>query len=259
MRTTTPQQERVIWITALLSALIVACGLVLGCGVASAASTSSLNLTVAGSSTPLLHGGSDTPYGVALPTGAACPGDTEHDGQHVFSYLVPSTIDPESLNFRTGLPSAGYGFITHGEYYGAINTAPNSGTVVEIPPSFTWTRLTTQDLFPHGQTLSTWNAGLACANDHGAVTALWNTDVTFHASASDPKGFTFQTEDHVLPSAGTAIPFSVWCILVAALLAVAAIVIDRRHRQRKPASELTDAGDPATSDLGHTPVGAGRR
>ena len=56
---------------------------------------------------PLLSGGSTTPFTVALPTNAACSGDTATDGYHVYSYLVPEGTDVSTLNALGGVPPRG--------------------------------------------------------------------------------------------------------------------------------------------------------
>ena len=75
-------------------------------------------LVTPGTTRALASGGSTTPYGVVLPAGASCPGDTAHDGYHVFTYLVPSHASPTDVSFTTGLPSRWYGYIAEGAYVG---------------------------------------------------------------------------------------------------------------------------------------------
>ncbi len=231
---------------------------------AGAATDSTLAITRPGSTQLLNRGASITPYGVQLPAGASCPADTQHHGQHVFSYLVPTSQSPNSVSFKTGVPDQGYGYITHGQYYGAINTAPDSGLVVEIPHSFTWTRLTSTELFPTGQHSTTWNGGLACADEFGKVTAFWNSAVTFTADPADPHGFTWHVSQHALPGSGFHVPTSVLFLVGAAVLAIAAIAYDRRHRAKKSAGS-TDATSgssilgAADRPAGRPPVGSGKR
>src|ERR1700683_5328560 len=141
---------------------------------------------------PLDSGGSATPYGVLLPSGASCPGDTAHDGYLVYSYLVPAGVPPTAVSFKMGDTSKYYGYISECSYYGAINTAENTGEIVGLPPEFTWSRLTPADLFPQGAKTATWDGGIACANTHGVVTTYWNSEIVFEASAKDPGGFTWR-------------------------------------------------------------------
>ena len=145
-------------------------------------------ITAGGESTPLNSGGSATLYGVQLPSGASCPGDTAHDGYLVYSYLVPAGVSPTVVSFKTGDPSKYYGYISEGSYYGAVNTAENTGEIVEIPPQFTWSRLTPADLFPPGAHTATWDGGIACADTHGVVTNYWNSEIVFDGQRQGPRG-----------------------------------------------------------------------
>ena len=145
---------------------------------------------------PLASGGSTTLFTVALPSQAACTGDTQNGGYLVFSYLVPQGTAPTTVNFSTGDPSTGYGFVSStGTYYGAINTAPTTGQIIGIP-EFEWGPLVANggvalsSLLYSGGTSGVWEGGIACAKS-GAVSDWWNTEITFTASASDPGGFTW--------------------------------------------------------------------
>ncbi len=92
---------------------------------------------------PLASGGSATVFTVALPTAAACSGDTANKGYHVYSYLEPAGTNITSITF-INFPSAGYGFVdSGGTYYGAANTAINTGQIVNIPTNFEWDKLVT--------------------------------------------------------------------------------------------------------------------
>src|ERR1700689_4780417 len=139
-----------------------------GPAVAGAATASTEGITPPGQVTPLNSGGSATPYAVGLPSGASCPGDTAHDGYHVFSYLVPQGVSPTAVSFKTGDPSKWFGYIANGSYFGAVNPAQDPGQAVSPPAEFVWPRLSPQDLFAHGQSSATWEGGIACADVHGA-------------------------------------------------------------------------------------------
>ncbi len=155
-----------------------------------------------GTTTELASGGSTTQFTVSLPAQAACSGDTESDGYHVFSYLVKSTVAVTGITFPDNLPNSAddqYGLVeADGTYWGAKNTAPSTGQIIEIPNDFEWAPLVTQ----HGVGLNTllygakhatgaWNAGLACTNKSGAVTDYWLTQVTFTSSTTDANHFTW--------------------------------------------------------------------
>jgi hypothetical protein len=142
-------------------------------------------------------GASTTPFTVALPANAGCSGDTASNGYHVYSYLVPQGTSVAGATF-VEYPSTGYGFVDNtGLYYGPANTAIGTGQIISIPNDLQWAPLVTADSVPLGTLLYTsgtsgvWEAGLVCANTHGAVTDNWNTEVTFTANAGDPHGFTW--------------------------------------------------------------------
>lgn len=185
-----------------------------------------------GTSIPLRAGGSATPYGVLLPQGASCPGDTAHGNYHVFSYLVPNGVAPSAVNFGGILPSRGFGYIANGEYYGAINTAENTGLIPGLPADFTWSRLTPQELFTKGEGSALWDGGIVCATARGQVTDAWNTEFLFTASATDPGGFTWSVvgQDPPSSSSGGQFPwFAVVLVVAAVVLGGSAVGMSRRR------------------------------
>ncbi|MGD0391945.1 MAG: hypothetical protein ABSC41_04820 [Acidimicrobiales bacterium] len=203
-------------------------------------------ITQPGSLTPLDSGGSETLYGVVLPSGAGCPGDTAHEGYHIFSYLVPKGVSPASVSFKRGRADKGFGYIAYGMYYGAINTALGSGLVAGLPPDFTWARLTPNDLFPKGEKSATWEGGIACANTDGVVTNYWNSEIVFTASTSDPRGFTWRVVAQ--PTLGAShrwLWIGVALIVLSVLLAALAVFLSRRRDE--------SSGGPSPSSDGTTP------
>jgi hypothetical protein len=203
-----------------------------GPAVAGAATASTEVITPPGQVTPLNSGGSATPYAVVLPSGASCPGDTAHDGYHVFSYLVPQGVSPTAVSFKTGDPSKWFGYIANGSYFGAVNTAEDTGQVVSLPAEFVWTRLTPQDLFAHGQSSATWEGGIACADVHGTVTDYWNSQIIFTASTADPGGFTWKVvQSPVSSSGGFSTVIAVVLVGLGLGFALLAVVLSRRHRE----------------------------
>ncbi len=214
----------------------------------------SATITRPNGATPLDGGGSATLYGVVLPAGATCPGDTAHHGYHVFSFLVPVGVSPASVSFRTGLPSKGFGYITFGSYYGAINTAENTGQIVGVPPQFTWSRLTRHDLFPAGQTTTTWTGGLACADTHGVVTDYWASRIRFTASASDPGGFTWRVlAQPAAASSHGRLWIGVGLLVLAALFGGLAVLLGARRDRASPSGRSD--GTPGTPPAHPTVAG----
>jgi hypothetical protein len=139
--------------------------------------------------TPLNSGGSETMFDVALPRGAHCAHDTEHFGYHVWSYMVPKGTDPTSVRFIGLVPTPGLGFVGGGQLLAAANTAVDSGDIVLPPLSFAMWDSTF--VLPHGARTETWEAGLACIDNHNRLSQYWNVEVRFSASTSDPQGVTW--------------------------------------------------------------------
>jgi hypothetical protein len=189
-------------------------------------------ITQPGTRTPLTEGGSGTEFGVALPAGASCPGDTAHDGYLVYSYLVPKGVPPTAINFRKGVPDRYYGFIAEGAYYGAVNTAQTSGEIVGLAPEFAISRWTSSDLLAQGAHTAAWDGGIACATASGAVTNYWTTEFVFRADLSDPRGYTWR----VVPTTSTPDHLGLWLglalVVVAVGSGVTALVLARRRGRR---------------------------
>ena len=179
-------------------------------------------ITMPDGSAPLNGGGSASLYGVVLPAGAACPGDTAHHGYLIDSYLVPEGVAVTSVNFKTGIPSKGLGYIAAGAYFGAINTAEGTGQITTLPGDFTWSRWTARQLLGPA-TSAVWNGGIACANTHGVVTTYWNTEVRFKASSGAAGGFTWSVVGSQAPTSSSHGPWLVVGVVGALLILVGAV------------------------------------
>lgn len=191
-------------------------------------------ITVPGGSAPLRTGNSSTLYGVELPAGATCPGDTAHKGYHVFSYLVRKGTSPASIRF-TNIPDEGLGYFSYGAYFGAANTAEYTGQIVDLPAAFSWSRLTVPELFRSGTVTSSWEGGIACADDHGVVSNYWNTQIVFHVYGASAHDFSWSVVDPV-PHSRSPIGWIAGALLViAAVCALSAlsILLKRRDERRK--------------------------
>ena len=95
-------------------------------------------ITPPGQPHQLNSGGSDTlRRGPAL--GGQLPGG--HRPRWVPGVQLPgapgSVADP--VSFKTGDPSKWFGYIANGSYFGAVNTAEDTGLVVSLPAEFVWT------------------------------------------------------------------------------------------------------------------------
>jgi hypothetical protein len=249
---------RTLMATAVVPAALlagVAGGVMSSSGTASATVTSGVAaITKPGSLTKLNSGGSETLFGVQLPAGASCPGDTAHHGYRVDSYLLPGGVSPATVNFKTGLPDLGSGYVAYGRYYGAINTALGSGLVVGLPPDFTMNRLTTQELFPAGQKSVTWDGGIACTTAEGVVTNYWNSRFVFTATPSDPHGFTWKVvAQPALAPSHSYLWIGVGLIVLSILLAAFAVFLSQRRSDPSssgpaPGGSPSPAGPAATGD-----------
>jgi hypothetical protein len=194
-------------------------------------------ITVPGLVTPLRSGGSATAYGVALPPNASCPGDTAHKGYHVFSYLVPADVSPSTVTF-TDIPTRGLGLFAFGVYVGAINTAEYTGQVIGLPAEFTFSRLTTADLFRRGEATATWNGGIACADSHGTVSNYWNAAIVFRAASSDPRGFTWSVPNAVQVTGSSDLGLLIAVVLIVLAVVFSGVTLVLRRRPAEGASHV---------------------
>ncbi len=200
------------------SALLV--GLLQGPPASAATMTGTATIVAPGTTgtTPLTTGGATTVFTVALPATASCSGDTAHHGYHVYSYLEPRGTDLSALTF-INTPSTGYGLVdATSTYYGPVNTAVGTGQIVAIPNDFEWGPLVTEgggavalSTLLDGRSGGVWEAGIVCANEHGRVTNVWNTQLTFTASDRAPEGFTWTAVPGagIAPAAATSTPNSI--------------------------------------------------
>jgi len=220
--------------TASVLAVVVA-SVVVGFAPAGAASlvAGSITITTPGGAN-LRGGGSETVFSARPPVGARCNGDTAHDSYLVDSYLVRRGTAPTAVNFRGGIPSRGFGFITDGAYYGAVNTTRDTGQLFIFPDRVTWSRLTKQDLFPHGEHSTVWETGIACADRDGVVRRYWNAEVAFTADARDPHGFTWSVLQAAAAGRHSSTrPLGAAVVGIAIVIALFAAVHPHRVRRRE--------------------------
>jgi hypothetical protein len=191
---------------------------------------------------------------VSLPAVASCPGDTEHDGYHVYSYLVPAGHTPTEVRF-TLFPSRWSGYFSYGAYYGPVNTAPGTGQVMTLPV-FSWSRYSSylDHLFPAGVRHATWEGGIACANSYGTVTNYWNTQILFTRTSSDPGGFVWRVVNpQPVSSSSTHVIVGITFLVVAVLLGGLVLVLSRRQRRQPIGGGTTGGGGPGDHGAGTGP------
>jgi hypothetical protein len=229
-----------------VAALLVGMQGMAGAGAATLGGTATI-ADPAAALAPLASGGSAKLFSITLPAQAACSGDTQNSGYHVWSFLVHSGTDVTALTFPGGFPSTGAGiFDQTGTYYGPANTAATTGQVINIPNNFQWSQLTaatglglslSTDVLYSGTTGS-WDTGLACTDTNGNVTDYWTTPITFTASNTDANGFTWAAVPGVPPNA-PEVPLPILLPLIAAAIAAGAIGINRRRRGRLSTAALS--------------------
>lgn len=212
-------------------------------------------ITLPGQAVALRSGGSATPYGIALPAGARCPGDTAHHGYHVFSYLVPVAVAPTTVHF-TSIPDQGLGYFTRGVYVGALNTAQYTAQIVNLPTDLSWARLTPSRLFGPSAMSALWNGGIACVDARGTVASYWNTRILFRASRRDPSGFVWSVAgtDGVPAAGGSGLELAIALIVAALVLGAVALMLARRSARGRRA----DKGSHGAAVTGHAVAGTGR-
>jgi len=138
----------------------------------------------------LTSGTAATKWTLALPQGASCSGDTATDNYHIFTYVVPSSVDPATLHFGSSGPSnnpQAFPLVDDGgSPFIAGNTGIGTGQVLPVPfTTLQWGNPPTpfdSTLIPPG----TYNIGIACANGTGDNDKFWNAQETF---TGDPTVF----------------------------------------------------------------------
>jgi hypothetical protein len=184
--------------------------------------------------TKLTQGGSQTQWTLVLPQGASCSKDTATGNYHVFSFVVPKSVDPSTLTFSSTGPSQGFPLVDQfGNPYIAANTAIGTGAVPQSP-TFTWNAFSIDGRNATAVLAAgTYFVGIACATQAGVEDKFWSQAETFSASASDPNGETWAVD----PSQN--IPESPWAIALpvsAVVLLGTGFVVIRRRRSRQAAS-----------------------
>ena len=192
---------------------------------------SAVVVTGEGSSAHRNSGGSATPFSVALPHGATCPGDSADGGYRVQSFIVPATIDPATLIYTSIFPQ-GYHlyslFDTYTRSFAQEQTAKadvkgGPGQIVNIP-TFDF------KVIPPGSLQSgRYHIGIACTLLTKTV-RYWSVDIILTQSRADqPAGFTWRVADpppekHLSLLGG----ISIGVVIVAVVLG--AVLVLRRRR-----------------------------
>jgi len=206
---------------------------------------------------------SNVQFGVKLPAGAACSGDTASGGYQVVSYMVPPSVfgvngaGLSALTFTgLGVPSQGFAYITPapaGTFpaYAPASTVPVTGViqnaqfgpfqwgpdgfgpnaaVADFPVSGTQNATFNAVLIPSGSQSQVYETGIACIKG-GVITDFWNAEITFTLNAADAGGNGYVWT----PTTGAGAnvpeaPLAVGLPAGAAAILVGAVVLNRRRR-----------------------------
>ncbi|HEX2785627.1 MAG TPA: hypothetical protein VHN36_18750 [Ilumatobacteraceae bacterium] len=148
---------------------------------------------------PLTHGGSATAFVLAPPPSASCSGDSLA-GYRAQSYIVPGSVDPNTLAFDSLGPSpSGTGTDLRQPLYDTNGTAWVSQTVGLADGLIVGLPITGFDFAVYGSTGAqlvppgTYNLGIACTGPtQSHLDKYWNVQFTFSADPNDlPSGITW--------------------------------------------------------------------
>lgn len=171
---------------------------------ASAAATFSGNITIFNPSNQnaLNSGGSGTDFGLRLPTGAACSGDSAGGGFRVQSFMTPVSVNASALQFNSSGPiPAGTGTSfrqplfssTSSPFVNALTdvatTQGGPGTISNIPVmDFSYLAPNSPSLLPDGE----YRLGISCTLGTASTNQLdnyWTVRIVISSSNTDPLGF----------------------------------------------------------------------
>lgn len=179
------------------------------------------------------RGGSATEFTVEPPSGATCPGDSEHDSWRVQTFIVAVTVDPGTIPYGAEWPLLDkhmyslYDTIT--QPVTDVLTVPNEsagspGRIDALAPlSFA--------VFPVGELVpGNYRIGIACTLLYETAN-FWDTEIVISADADDSPGqMTWRLVGAPLTAPASQEGRSIvpWLVLAAAAIAVALFLLNRR-------------------------------
>jgi hypothetical protein len=121
-----------------------------------------------------------------MPRATSCPGDSEHDGWRVQTFIVPAAIDTATITFGEIGPDGEHQYAVYDDFSNPVinlvtvrnNDAGQPGRIDMFPPlSFR--------VFPPGEIPDgTYHIGVACTK-FGAMANFWETDIVITAAPDD--------------------------------------------------------------------------
>jgi hypothetical protein len=186
----------------------------------------------------LARGGSATKFSLALPDGAACPGDSATGNWRIQSFLVPATDDPGTFTYQSTKPAgegrwALYPLDTR-SYINRLTAVANEEGgpgVIDERPVFSFV------LFPPG-TLpdGSYKVGFACTRWNETY-RYWDTEIIItNTDADEPAQLEWEVAGGPAASgsssSSSAGPVVIGLVVVILAGAVVAVVIRRGRRTR---------------------------
>ena len=183
---------------------------------------------------PISSGATDTVFGLTLPSGAACQGDSASGNYRVSTFLVPQTDDPGSLEYGELRPfgdgrwsiwkestDPGLNMAT------SVSEAGEPGLLTGLP-AFTFD----VGLFPGEIASGAYRLGLACTLG-GQTTRYWDTSVVIAEGDADRPISWSASDAAVAPSSSrsTSVPAAAVGVVVVVVVVVVVFVATRRRRQ----------------------------
>lgn len=170
-------------------------------------------INTAGGGALLQSGDGATNWTLRLPSGASCPGDSPNDGWRWQTYMVPSSVDPSTLQFGGSGPNPpGTGasfrqplFDTFGspvvnQNTPAAATSGGPGPIVSIPD-------VNFEVFSPGQIpAGVYNIGIACTLGPASATQMsnfWNVQMTIAENAGGADNADITWQNGTAPAAPT--------------------------------------------------------
>lgn len=190
-------------------------------------------------SSPLTSGDSNSTFGLVLPDGASCPGDSFHDDWRVQSFLVPATDDPAQL--RYGIIRADgegrlalYGSNTMPFVHAMTDRSDGSGSPGRImqPAPFTFSVWAADTVTP-----GRYRLGLACTL-HRETATYWDIEIEVTAAPEvRPGRFAWTVVENPEANVQSAgVDSAMWILLIAGLAVVGGIGAFATRRRQRSAS-----------------------
>jgi len=188
----------------------------------------------------LTAGNGSTVFGLLLPSGATCPGDSRNDQWRVQTFIVPADVDPGTLRYNSIGPEGDSMYALYGldtNPITAVLTGPNGAP--GLPGLIIGLRAASFEIFPPGTLADgTYKIGVACSY-FGDTAIFWDTEFQI---SRDPEDKPAEIRWEVTSSAAGAISVietdqgpnsSVFAAVVVAVIAMVVVAVFAVRRSRR--------------------------